>query len=257
MILQKNHSHSNNSASQLPAVCQAINACIIAGQYSIYLTDGWQTTDRHFLNSLETIISTNMGYLAPVITVVVATVLGLVGYVVLKDGELQPLQENQFWGPAARKATAAGKEDNSIQSFQINISEKVLTDLKTRLKLEVATLEERVADPLDGVGFTWGVHKKFLKKVQEHWLNKYDWRTREALLNKYPNFKTTISGIEIHFQHVKPQRKGKKGTRALLLLHGWPGSFVEYQKLIPQLVEPKDSDINFEVFVVNANKYRE
>ncbi|CAL8074025.1 unnamed protein product [Orchesella dallaii] len=187
------------------------------------------------------------GLWAPAITVVIAVTVGLVGFVLLKDGELPTLQENQFWGPASRKA--AGKEDKSIRSFQINISEKVVTDLKTRLKLEIASVDERVADPLDGVAFQWGVHKKFLKKVQDYWLNKYDWRARETLLNKYPNFKTTISGLEIHFQHVKPQKKGKKGTRALLLLHGWPGSFVEYQKLIPQLVEPKDSEINFELVI--------
>ncbi|ODN02962.1 Juvenile hormone epoxide hydrolase 1 [Orchesella cincta] len=183
---------------------------------------------------------------APVVTLVAAVSVGLVGYVLLKDGELPTLQENQFWGPTSRRDA---KEDTSIKSFKINISEKVLTDLKTRLKLEFATVDERVADPLERVGFQWGVHKNFLTKVQDHWLHKYDWRTREAWLNKYPHFKTTISGIEIHFQHVKPQKKGKKGTRALLLLHGWPGSFVEYQKLIPQLVEPENSDINFELVI--------
>lgn len=187
-------------------------------------------------------------YCAPITILVVAIIIGGLGFFILQDGELPPLQENQFWGPSSLKNK---KEDSSIRSFQVNISEKVLSDLKTRLKLEVTTLEDRVVDPLEGVGFQWGLHKNFLKKVQQHWLNKYDWRQREALLNKYPNYKTTISGIEIHFQHVKPSaatlKKYKKGTRPLLLLHGWPGSFVEYQKLIPKLVEPKDSDIAFEV----------
>lgn len=189
-----------------------------------------------------------MGYCGAITTVVVAVIIGVLGYFILQDGELPTLAENQFWGPASLKNK---KEDISVRPFHINISEKVLSDLKTRLKLEATSLEDRIADPVEDAGFRWGFHKKFLKKVQDHWLNKYDWRAREQLLNKWPNFKTTIFGIEIHFQHVKPTpqqaKKYKSGVRPLLLLHGWPGSFVEYQNIIPKLVEPRDSDITFEV----------
>jgi juvenile hormone epoxide hydrolase len=191
-----------------------------------------------------------MGYCIPIVTVIVSVALGGIGFFLFQDGELPPFPENQYWGPSSRKST---KEDKSIRPFQLNISEKVLADLKTLLKLELASVDERIAEPLEGVGFQWGFNKKFLKKVQEHWVNKYDWKKREAMLNKYPNFKTSISGLEIHFQHVKPSsaalKKYKGGVRPLLLLHGWPGSFVEYQKLIPKLVEPKDSDVAFALVI--------
>jgi len=95
-----------------------------------------------------------------------------------------------------------------------------------------------------------------LKKVGDTWLNKYDWRAREKLLNKYPQFKTSIQGIDVHFQHVKSSNNGKyKKTRPLLLLHGWPGSFVEFQKVIPELIDPKNSDINFELIIPSLPGY--
>lgn len=145
---------------------------------------------------------------------IIAISLGLAGYFVLRDGEL-PQISDQYWG----SGSAPTSEDKSIRPFQINISEKVLTDLRTRLSLEVASQDERVADNLEGVGFEYGMNKKFLKKVVTHWLNQYDWKQREKMLNKYPSFKTKISGIDIHFQHVKPSTKGKRGNLPLLLIH--------------------------------------
>ncbi|OXA58423.1 juvenile hormone epoxide hydrolase 1 [Folsomia candida] len=177
---------------------------------------------------------------------IIAISLGLAGYFVLRDGEL-PQISDQYWG----SGSAPTSEDKSIRPFQINISEKVLTDLRTRLSLEVASQDERVADNLEGVGFEYGMNKKFLKKVVTHWLNQYDWKQREKMLNKYPSFKTKISGIDIHFQHVKPSTKGKRGNLPLLLIHGWPASFTEYQKLIPLLVDAKDSEYNFELVIVS------
>jgi len=92
--------------------------------------------------------------------------------------------------------------------------------------------------------------------VGDYWLNKYDWKAREKLLNKYPQFKTNIQGIDIHFQHVKSSNNGKyKKTRPLLLLHGWPGSFVEFQKVIAELIDPKNSDINFELVIPSLPGY--
>lgn len=181
--------------------------------------------------------------LSPVIVLGTGVFLGLVGYFVLRDGELPEIPD-QYWGPNSPST----KEDTTIRTFQINIPDKLLTDFKNRLDLELSTLNERIADSLEGVGFEYGMNKNFLRKVATHWKNSYDWRAREKLLNKYPSFKTTISGVDIHFQHVKQKRKqGKHGSRAILLLHGWPGSFVEFQPMIPLFLDPKDSELNFEV----------
>jgi len=67
------------------------------------------------------------------------------------------------------------------------------------------------------------------------------------MMNKYPHFKTNIGGLEIHFQHGKSLNKKYKKTYPILVLHGWPSSFIEYEKLIPILTEPKETDVNFEV----------
>jgi juvenile hormone epoxide hydrolase len=173
-------------------------------------------------------------------------------YGVLRD-EPAPELPNYFWGPKSKEGL---KEDTSIRPFKINIDEKVLTDLKTRLKLETSVEGNRLTPPLEEIGFQYGFNTDFLKSVTQHWLNKYDWRAREKELNKYPQFKTTIAGIEIHFQHVKSNGQKKyKTTRPLLLLHGWPGSFVEFQKVIPMLTDPKDSDINFELIIPSLPGY--
>jgi hypothetical protein len=77
------------------------------------------------------------------------------------------------------------------------VEERVLGDLKTRLKLETSAEGDRLLPPLEGIGFQYGFNSKFLKQVTAHWLNKYDWRAREKLLSKYPHFKTKIGGIDI------------------------------------------------------------
>jgi len=127
------------------------------------------------------------------------------------------------------------------------VDEKELTRLKTKLAEELSS--NSLTPPLEGIGFEYGFNTEYLQTVLKHWGSGYDWRAREKLLNKYPQFKTRIEGLDIHFQHVKSESKGGKykKTLPLLLLHGWPGSFVEFQKIIPLLTDPAGSDFNFEV----------
>lgn len=160
-------------------------------------------------------------------------------YLQLKRVDPIPNVPDAFWGP---KSDEGKKEDTSIRPFKITAD---VEDLKARLKRELDS--NRLVPPLEGVGFEYGFNTNFLKKVGEYWLNKYDWKAREKLLNKYPQFKTEIGGLDIHFYHVKPAAKSGVTTRPLLVLHGWPGSIVEFQKIIPLLSEPKNSKYNYEV----------
>jgi len=122
--------------------------------------------------------------------------------------------------------------------------------------LELQANASRLTPPLEGIGFQYGFNTEYLKKVGQYWLDKYDWRAREKALNKYPHFKTTVNGLQIHFQHIKSKNNNKyRKTRPLLLLHGWPGSFIEFQKVIPDLIDPKDSDINFELIIPSLPGY--
>ncbi len=75
----------------------------------------------------------------------------------------------------------------------------------------------------------------YTQEVCRYWLDEYDWRTREALLNRYDQFTTKLEGIDIHFIHA---RSPHTNARPLLMTHGWPGSIVEFQKVIGPLIDP-------------------
>ena len=128
---------------------------------------------------------------------------------------------------------------------------QVLTDLKERL--EKAT---RFTAPLEGIGFQYGFNTDYLKKVKDYWIQKYDWRKQEAYLNTFPHFKTNIQGLDIHFIRSKPDKELAKNTKILplLLLHGWPGSFVEFTKMIPLLTTGNDNFV-FEVIAPSLPGY--
>ncbi|VEN50712.1 unnamed protein product [Callosobruchus maculatus] len=157
-----------------------------------------------------------------------------------------PKVEEKWWG--AGKPT---KEDTRIRDFKINVSEDVLKDLHHRLASHLPFQE-----PLEDVKQHYGMNANLLKKIVDHWKTKYDWREREKFFNQYPQFKTQIQGLDIHFMHVKPkQTKGLK-VLPLLLVHGWPGSFREFYEAIPALTTPqKDRDFVFEVVVPSIPGY--
>jgi pimeloyl-ACP methyl ester carboxylesterase len=83
-----------------------------------------------------------------------------------------------------------------------------------------------------------------MKELTDYWVNDFNWRKVEAEVNAYPNFIAPIKGYKIHFIHVK----GKGAVSVpLILSHGWPGSFLEFMKLIPMLTEP--TDFSFDVVI--------
>src|ERR1700742_5113749 len=125
------------------------------------------------------------------------------------------------------------KDPVKINKFTVNVAETVLDDLNKRLA------NARYVESIEGTNFNYGFNGNYLKQVIEYWKTKYDWRKQEKELNKYDHFKTQIAGIDIHFVHVKPTKPVKK-VLPLLLIHGWPGSFIEFHKSIPLLTEPVD-----------------
>ena len=80
---------------------------------------------------------------------------------------------------------------------------------------------------LEGANFEYGYNINYLmNNVADYWLNKYDWKKHEKLLNTVmPQFITKIDGLDIHFAHIKPDPKIAKGKKVLplLIVHGWPG----------------------------------
>ncbi len=80
-----------------------------------------------------------------------------------------------------------------------------------------------------------GLPLAYAQEVAAYWRDKYDWRAREARLNRFAQFKTTIDGVGIHFVHV---RSPHADALPLVMTHGWPGSIVEFQKVIEPLTNP-------------------
>ena len=118
---------------------------------------------------------------------------------------------------------------NDIEPFRIAATDAQLDDLKRRLR-ETRWPERECVDD-----WSQGLPLAYAQEVAAYWLDKYDWRAREARLNRFAQFKTTIDGIGIHFIHV---RSPHADALPLVMTHGWPGSIVEFQKVIEPLTNP-------------------
>jgi pimeloyl-ACP methyl ester carboxylesterase len=117
-----------------------------------------------------------------------------------------------------------------IEPFEIDVSDLVLDDLADRL---AAT---RFPDEIDDTGWEYGVPIAYLRDLVDYWRDGYDWRAQEARLNELAHFRTRIDGQDIHFVHA---RSSHTNALPLLLVHGWPGSIVEFLDVIPRLTEPE------------------
>ncbi|XP_037303636.1 juvenile hormone epoxide hydrolase isoform X2 [Manduca sexta] len=95
--------------------------------------------------------------------------------------------------------------------------------------------QRRVVPPLNGVGFEYGFNSNQLYPWLKYWAEEYPFKEREDFINQYPQYKTNIQGLHIHFIHVKPVVHPGKEVVPLLILHGWPGSVREFYETIPHL----------------------
>ena len=131
--------------------------------------------------------------------------------------------------PGVCAAQSAGNSDAEIHPFTIRVPDPVLADLKERLS------HPRYPDALQGDGWTYGTDIGYLKQLVAYWRDRFDWRAQERALNRFEQFTTTIDGLTIHFIH---RRSKQPGAFPLLITHGWPGSFVEFTKIIGPLTDP-------------------
>lgn len=113
-----------------------------------------------------------------------------------------------------------------IKPFHIDIPKVRIDQIRERI-------EQYNWDGLaDAGGWRSGVGLADLRRLTDYWLSQYDWRAAEAQLNAQPHFLATIDGQDIHFLHSKGD-----GSRApVILLHGWPGSFLEFRHIVDHLV---------------------
>jgi pimeloyl-ACP methyl ester carboxylesterase len=118
---------------------------------------------------------------------------------------------------------------DKIRPFEIAATDAQLDDLKRRLQATRWPERETVDDWTQGAPLAW------VQEVCAYWAEKYDWREREARLNAFDQFKTEIDGLGIHFVHV---RSPHAEAKPLVITHGWPGSIVEFHKVIGPLTDP-------------------
>ncbi|MDC0396326.1 epoxide hydrolase [Candidatus Pelagibacter sp.] len=117
-----------------------------------------------------------------------------------------------------------------IKPFKINISKKILEGIKTKVKNY--PWHEMPEDK----GWEYGTNLGYLKDLSDYWVKDFNWKKHEAEINKFSNFKSKVDDIEIHFIHEKGS--GSNPT-PLLLMHGWPGSVIEFLHIIEKLAHPE------------------
>ena len=119
----------------------------------------------------------------------------------------------------------------AIRPFKLNIPQSELTELKNRLTSARWPESETVDDWTQGVPLAY--HKEFC----DYWATKYDWYRTQERLNRYGQYKTLIDDLDIHFLHVKSSHEN---ATPIIITHGWPGSIMEFHKILEPLAEPTE-----------------
>jgi pimeloyl-ACP methyl ester carboxylesterase len=116
-----------------------------------------------------------------------------------------------------------------VRSFQVEIPEEQIVDLRQRMAATRWPTKELVVDRSQGVQLTT------LQELARYWTSEYDWRKGEARLNALPQFTTEIDGVDIHFIHVRSRHEN---ALPLIMTHGWPGSVIELLETVGPLTDP-------------------
>lgn len=117
-----------------------------------------------------------------------------------------------------------------VTPFRVEVAQGVLDDLRERLRRTRWPDRETVAD------WSQGIPLSYVQDLCRYWLNEYDWSAAHARLNRFPQFRTELYGVGIHFLHV---RSTHDDALPLLITHGWPGSVVEFHKVVEPLARPE------------------
>ena len=129
------------------------------------------------------------------------------------------------------RAQSGDADTGAIKPFKAHIPDSVLADLRRRLA------ETKWPDQLPGTTWEYGADISKVRELASYWQKDYDWRAQEAQINRFDQFTTEIDGQTIHFIH---ERSPRADAIPLMLIHGWPGSILEFLALIEPLTHPKD-----------------
>jgi pimeloyl-ACP methyl ester carboxylesterase len=136
------------------------------------------------------------------------------------------------------------------EPFTVNVSQATLDDLRARLS------RTRFPDEIAGSGWGYGANLLYLKDLISYWRDGFDWPAQEKAINALSHFRTNVNGFGLHF--ILERGKGPNPT-PLLMLHGWPSSFVQMRQIIPMLTDPAahggDAADSFDVIVASLPGY--
>ena len=118
---------------------------------------------------------------------------------------------------------------DEITTFQVDVPQAALDDLRERLRRTRWPDEQPVGD------WSQGVPLSRLRALCEYWADGYDWRRCERLLNGFGQYRTEIDGLGIHFLHI---RSPEPTALPMIMTHGWPGSVLEFAKVVGPLTDP-------------------
>jgi len=128
----------------------------------------------------------------------------------------------------------------SVQPFTISVSPFVIEDLRERLG------RARWPDEIRDSGWQYGTNMSYLRDLCTHWGHGFEWKEQEEALNGFHHFRAPVNGTTLHFIH---ERGKSHRTLPLLLIHGWPDSFVRFLQLIPLLTAEGPDGLSFDVIV--------
>jgi epoxide hydrolase len=117
----------------------------------------------------------------------------------------------------------------TFEPFRVHVADDVLDDLRDRLR------RTRFPNAVEGAGWDQGTELGYLRELVRYWADEFDWRAQEARINGFEQSTTTIDEQRIHLVHA---RSPEPDALPLLLVHGWPGSIVEFLDVLGPLTDP-------------------
>jgi len=116
------------------------------------------------------------------------------------------------------------------QPFVVSVSQATLDDLQDRLK------RTRWIAGATRASWDRGTNPEYLKELHAYWQEQFDWRAQESLINRFAHYRADIDGLGIHFIH---ERGKGVDPLPLILTHGYPDSFLRFDKVISMLTDPE------------------
>ncbi|XP_046864647.1 epoxide hydrolase 1-like [Xenia sp. Carnegie-2017] len=180
-----------------------------------------------------------VGIVSSILVLIVAIILGFRS---LTNFHSSLVVKDEWWGKSIDAPLHLPNiSDIKIERMpSISFGEDALEDLKQRIR------NTRYFHSLENANWQYGSNIADLKEFVNYWLEEYHWKDHEEALNTLNHYHATIDGIKIHYVHEK-SIKNTGQLVPIMLLHGWPGSFYEYIKVIKILMTNANSDLALDI----------